>query len=136
MAGAPKYNKNAEKWTLELALELFEKCLITSSDKMLDCNDFIGEVAQENKTTLYALNHLIDKFPELKEIYMEIKNNCESNCFANGKKGKINSGMAIMNLKSNHGWTDRVSQELNANVSFPILAVDPLADYDSNNEPS
>ena len=136
MAGAPKDNKNAEVWDLEIAKELFQKCLETSHDISLECNDFIGEVAQENKTTLSKLDYYKKKFPELESIYVEIKQNCESNCFRNGKKGKINSGMAIMNLKSNHGWTDRVSQELNANVSFPILAVDPLADYDSNNEPS
>ena len=133
---APKDNKNAEKWNLENATELFQKCLETSADKTLDCNDFIGEVAQENGTTLHVLNHLMDKFPELKEVYIEIKNNCESNCFKNGKKGIINAGMAIMNLKSNHGWTDRIQQDVNANVSFPILAVDPLADYESDNEPS
>jgi len=133
---APKGNTNAEKWNVENAKELFIKCLNTSADKSLDCNDFIGEVAQENKTTLSTLDYLKTTFPELETIYAEIKNNCESNCFRNGKKGNINAGMAIMNLKSNHGWTDRVSQDVKANVSFPILAVDPLADYESNNEPS
>jgi len=126
---APKGNSNAQKWTFETAKALFEKCLETSADKSLDCNDFIGEVAQHNSTTLYILNHLTDTFPELKQIYANIKSNCESNCFANGKKGNINAGMAIMNLKSNHGWTDRSQIESNVTIN-PIISFDPLADTD------
>lgn len=132
MAGAPKYNTNAVKWTFEQANELFQKCLETSSDKKSDCNDFIGEVAQEHKTTLSTLDYLKTKFPELEAVYTDIKSNCESNCFRNGKKGTINSALAIMNLKSNHGWTDRMQQEVNANVSFPILSNDPLSESDNN----
>jgi len=123
---APKGNTNAEKWTIEKAKDLFEKCLVTASDKSLDCNDFIGEVAQEHKTTLSTLDYLKNIFPELESVYTAIKNNCESNCFRNGKKGNINAGMAIMNLKSNHGWTDRVQSDVNTNLSFNILANDPL----------
>ena len=116
MAGAPKGNTNAEKWTFEKAKDLFDKCLVTASDKSLDCNDFIGEVAQENKTTLSILDYLKNIFPELESIYTEIKSNCESNCFRNGKKGNINAGMAIMNLKSNHGWTDRTQTDVNGKI--------------------
>jgi hypothetical protein len=108
MAGAPIENTNAEKWTLEEAKALFESCLVTAKDKKLDCNDFMGEVAQENGTYLTQLDYLKDKFPELNKTYRAIKNHCESNCFRNGKKGKIVASLAIMNLKSNHGWTDRV----------------------------
>jgi hypothetical protein len=105
---APKGNNNAEVWTIEKATELFNKCLETAKDKELDCNDFIGEVAQENGTTLWQLDYLKGVFPELENTYKRIKSNCEANCFANGKKNKIVPSLAIMNLKSNHGWTDRV----------------------------
>ncbi len=104
---APKDNTNAEKWTIEDAKDLFSKCLETAEDKTLDCNDFIGEVAQHNKTNLFQLDYLKEKFTELETVYKEIKSNCEANCFANGKKGTIVPSLAIMNLKSNHGWTDR-----------------------------
>ena len=104
---APIGNKNSEKWTIEIATELFESCLITSKDTTLDCNDFIGEVAQKNDTSLGVLEYLKSKFPELESVYIEIKQNCESNCFRNGKKGTIVPSLAIMNLKSNHGWKDR-----------------------------
>jgi hypothetical protein len=104
---APMGNKNSEKWTIEIATELFENCLITAKDTTLDCNDFIGEVAQKNNTSLGVLEYLKSKFPELESVYTEIKQNCESNCFRNGKKGIIVPSLAIMNLKSNHGWKDR-----------------------------
>ena len=105
--GAPEQNKNAEKWSIESATELFNKCLETAKDKTSESNDFIGEVAQEHDTTLGVLDYLTTKYPELMSIYTQIKQSCESNCFRNGKNNKIHAGMAIMNLKSNHGWTDR-----------------------------
>ena len=133
MAGAPKYNTNAEKWTLENATEFFNKALDLSKDKEYD---FIGEVAYDLDQDKGVFDYLIEKFPALTQYKIKIKNNCEVNCFRNIKKENINIAAGMINLKSNHGWTDRISQDVKANVSFPILAVDPLADYDSNNEPS
>jgi len=130
---APKYNTNAEKWTLENATEFFNKALDLSKDKEYD---FIGEVAYDLDQDKGVFDYLIEKFPALTQYKIKIKNNCEVNCFRNIKKENINIAAGMINLKSNHGWTDRISQDVKANVSFPILAVDPLADYDSNNEPS
>jgi hypothetical protein len=112
---APKENKNAEKWDYETALKLFEDCLKTASNPRLDCNDFIGEVAQKNKTTLSTLDYLKNKFTDLEAIYKDIKSNCEVNCFRNGKKGEIVPSLAIMNLKSNHNWTDRIDNTSKGN---------------------
>ena len=53
-------------------------------------------------------DYIIDKYPSLKGHKKRIKRNCETNCFSSGKKGDIIPSLAIMNLKSNHGWTDRV----------------------------
>jgi hypothetical protein len=129
---APKGNKNAETWTIEQATELFNKCLETAKDKTLDCNDFIGEVAQENDTTLWQLDYLKGIYPELETIYRQIKSNCESNCFANGKKNKIVPSLAIMNLKSNHGWTDRVeSTNTNTNINQDVT---PLSFVKTQND--
>ena len=55
-----------------------------------------------------AFDHIEEKYPELERVYQTIKRHCEANCFTNGKKGDIVPSLAIMNLKSNHGWTDRV----------------------------
>lgn len=101
-------NTNAEKWTLKEAILFFDKAIKNASDKERDDNDFIGEVAQSLGYTIWTFDYLTNKFPELKKKYEEVKRNCEANCFANGKKQKIAPSMAIMNLKSNHGWTDRV----------------------------
>ena len=123
-AGAPKGNKNAETWSIEEAETLFNNCLKTSMDKELDCNDFIGEVAQANNTTLWQLDYLKEKYPQLENVYKQIKSNCEANCFANGKKNKIVPSLAIMNLKSNHGWTDRVeTQNNNFNTNTEVTPI-------------
>ena len=49
-------------------------------------------------------------------IKNKIENNCETNCFRNAKKGKIKEATAIVNLKSNHGWTDRTRTELSGEI--------------------
>ena len=120
---APKDNTNAEKWDKQKAIDLFNDCLETAQDSELDCNDFIGEVAQANGVTLSTLDYLKSKFPELERVYKDIKGNCEANCFRNGKKQNIVPSMAIMNLKSNHGWTDRVdttSKDEKLEVAKPL----------------
>ena len=105
-------NKNAEKWDLETAVKFMEEALELSYDKEYD---FIGEIAQEQKTNKCTYTYLSNKFEVLKGYSELIKSNCESNCFRNGKKGDIVPSLAIMNLKSNHGWTDRVDNTSKGN---------------------
>ena len=104
-----KGNKNAEKWTFEEAEELLKKAVEISRGKEFD---FIGEVAFKQKTYHMVYHYIVDKFKALKPLLDEVKHKCESNCFYNGKKGNIVPSMAIMNLKSNHGWTDRVETDV------------------------
>ena len=104
MAGAPLENTNAEKWTLEQATLFLDEAISISKTKGFD---FIGEVAKEQDSYIDVYDYLIEKFPSLKSKKTIIKRNCEVNCFSSGKKGDIDKAMAIMNLKSNHGWTDR-----------------------------
>jgi hypothetical protein len=105
MAGAPKENTNAEKWTLDEASSFMELAVLRSEELEFD---FIGEVAKELKQDKGVFDYIVEKFPELTRHKKRIKYNCEVNCFRNGKKGDIVPSLAIMNLKSNHGWTDRV----------------------------
>ncbi len=102
-------NKNAEKWTFEEAqkffMDAYEKSIEKKGDDYL--YDFIGEIARELGQYKELFGYLVDKFPSLEKYYVSIKSNCEANCFYNGKKNNIVPSMAIMNLKSNHGWTDR-----------------------------
>jgi len=106
MAGAPKENTNAEKWTLEESIKLFNDAIELTKGKSKF--DFIGEVAKELDTYREVFVYLKDKFIECKPLYKKLTSNLEANCFSHGKEGDINTAMAIVNLKSNHGWTDRV----------------------------
>lgn len=109
MAGAPKNNKNAEKWTEEEATSFMNEALELSYNEDYD---FIGEIAKQLRVDKGTFDYLIGKFPVLKKIKRHILSNCESNCFRNGKQGNINTAMAIVNLKSNHNWSDRVETTL------------------------
>jgi hypothetical protein len=98
-------NNNAEKWDFESAKKFMDKAVELSKDRMYD---FIGEVARDLGQYHQVFKYLGSKYPELKLQNKIILANCESNCFFNGKKNNIVPSMAIMNLKSNHGWTDRI----------------------------
>lgn len=104
MAGGNQYN---EKWTLEECEKFLKEAINISEGQEFD---FIGEVAREQQSYKEVYNYITDKFPSLKSLLRRVKSNCERNCFYNGKKGNIVPSLAIMNLKSNHGWTDRVDQ--------------------------
>lgn len=106
--GAPENNTNAEKWTLEQATELFQNALIKSTEKQYD---FIGEVARDLGVYRDLFGYLSDKFSELKPLHKLILSNLEANCFSHTKKGDINTAVGIVNLKSNHKWTDRVQND-------------------------
>ena len=102
--GGNQYN---EQWTFEECESFMIEAVKISDDTE---SDFIGEVAKIQGTYRDCYDYIITKFPTLRKYKTQIKNNCEANCFSNGKKGTIIPSMAIMNLKSNHGWTDRVDQ--------------------------
>ena len=115
-----KDNKNAEKWDLEASEKLMKEALELS---ISEDYDFIGEIAKKLNTYIDVFDYLVEKFPQLKKYKTHIKRNCEANCFSNIKNNHINTGAGIMNLKSNHGWTDRVEtdhktngKEMNTNI--------------------
>lgn len=109
MAGAPKENKNAEKWTKEESVSFMDEALELSYNEDYD---FIGEIAKKLRVDKGTFDYLIDKFPNLKSVKKHMLSNCEANCFRNSKKGNINTAVGIVNLKSNHGWTDRAETTL------------------------
>lgn len=105
-AGAPEDNVNAEKWTEQLGLDLFNKAIeLTEGESK---HDFIGEVAKELGTYRDVFTYLKDKYKSCKSLYKQLSQNLEANCFSHGKDGAINPAMAIMNLKANYKWSDRV----------------------------
>ena len=101
MAGGNQYN---EHWTLEECTSFLDEAIELSSSLEYD---FIGEVAKKQNSYHHVYGYIVDKFPSLKDKLKTIKSNCETNCIYNGKKGDIVPSLAIMNLKSNHDWTDR-----------------------------
>lgn len=116
-----KGNTNAEKWTLEVAENFFIDALELSYNQDYD---FIGEIAQHYKQDKGVFDYLITKFPDFKRYKKKILSNCETNCFRNSKKGKINTAIGIVNLKSNHGWTDRVDNTVKADVK--VQSIEPI----------
>jgi len=115
MAGGNQYN---EKWTFEECEKLLKDAVSISNEKGFD---FIGEVAKTQETYRDVYDYIIEKFPSLKWYKNAIMRNCEANCFSDGKKGDIVPSMAIMNLKSNHGWTDRVDTTTKGEVINPTI---------------
>ena len=125
-AGPPKGNKNAEKWTFEKSKELLERAIDLANEKETITKysgkekrtieaykyDFIGEVACELDTYHHNITRDIpNRFPELKTLVGKLVNLMERNCYSNTKKESINTAVGIVNLKSNHKWTDRVQND-------------------------
>lgn len=112
---AAKGNINAEKWTLKEAKELFDEAVEMSKEEDYD---FIGEIARDLGTYRDVFKYLSDKFDQLKPFHNIILSNLEANCFSHAKKGDIKEATAIVNLKSNYKWTDRVQNENNNTHKF------------------
>jgi hypothetical protein len=118
MAGAPYGNKNAEKWTFEESEKLLNKALeicnqktdyIVYGNKVKGYEfDFIGEVACQLQTYHHNITRDIPRrHKELKPLVNRLLAYMERNCYSNTKKGIIKEATGIVNLKSNHKWTDR-----------------------------
>jgi len=115
MAGAPYGNKNAEQWDLESATELFNEAIEYSKKTEYD---FIGEIARDLGIYRQLFDYLSDKFEPLKSKHKQVLSNLEANCFSHAKKGEIKEATAIVNLKSNYQWTDRVQTDHSGKVEL------------------
>ena len=123
-------NKNAEKWSEELSIKLFENAIeLTNQKETFFVNgknikgysfDFIGELARELNTFKEIFTHLKGRFNTLDELHKTLITNIESNCYYNTKRGLIKEATGIVNLKSNHKWTDRSQTDLTSGDK-PIL---------------
>ncbi len=119
--GAPYGNRNAEKWSFKKSIQLFDSAIKLSKEKetytfkdgksIITVNgykfDFIGEIAKELGTFKEIFSHLVKRFPVLSRKHNELITNIESSCYYNTKRGLIREATGIVNLKSNHKWTDR-----------------------------
>jgi len=106
-------NNNAEIWTYDEASEFINTALSMSFNPDYD---FIGEILQDLKQDKGTLDYIVNKYSDLSRVKNHILSNCETNCFRNSKKGNIREATAIVNLKSNHGWTDRTKTEIGGEI--------------------
>ncbi len=100
--GGQKGNKNAEKWTLEAAIELAEKALRVVDN---DCY-FISSIAEKCETYRELFVFLLKKFNDDSIVFHTIKrmyNKCESIIWEKAAKNEIDKTIAIFALKSLHG---------------------------------
>lgn len=131
---APYGNRNAEKWSFKKAVKLFNEAIELSNEKdtlqlktktgVIEFTgykfDFLGEIAAELGTFKMIFHHLKKRFKVLERLDNQLHTNIERNCYYNGKKGMIKEASAIMNLKSNHRWTDRAEVKADVTVN-PFL---------------
>jgi len=118
-------NTNAEIWTFEKAEKLLTNAIILSNEKepftlkrgdVFETisgykYDFIGEIARELNTYHENITRDIpNRHESLKPLVTKLIYNLEANCYSNTKKGIIKEATGIVNLKSNHKWTDRLDQ--------------------------
>lgn len=111
-------NDNAEKWTEPLAVAFMMQCYdLSCKTELYNLKDgkeegysfhFIGEVCAELGQYSDLPRYLSIKYASCKTIYNRLKSRLEASCFSDSKKGIIKEASAIMNLKSNYGWTDRI----------------------------
>jgi len=115
MAGAPKNNKNAEKWTIDES-QKFVNSVYQYVLKNVDCCS-IEEACCELGEYEKLLNYLENKglnidFNPIKKANALIKNRI----IKKGLTNKYNPTMAIFVLKNNHDMKDKQEVEQNLTV--------------------
>lgn len=128
-AGAPKNNTNAKKWSEKTATALLENALELSMEPQYA---WIGSIWRELAVAKSTIHDICENYPELKVTLEMVKDNCAHNCFELASdKTKHNAGY-ILNLKSNHGWTDRV--ENTNNITVKPFNIKDLLSFDEDDE--
>lgn len=119
-------NLNAEQYTLEDSLDLFGQMIIMSQD---DNYTFIKQITRQFGVTENVIKHLVKRFQTLKEPYDLIKENLETNCYTATNDGKLKLPLAMLNLKSNYGWTDRVESKTDVTTQGQPLQMNNLITF-------
>lgn len=129
-----KDNLNAEKWTEEKSIEIFNRAVELSKEPFTytvygskivgNKFHFIGEIASELDLYRDLFLYLSKKFSKCKELSNVLLNHLEANCFSDSKKGIIKEATAIMNLKSNYKWTDRLDNTTDGEKINKTLSIE------------
>ena len=116
---APKGNKYNEKYTLEIALDLFEQAkeILIQNPDIITETELIFKCKYELSLPFSSYTYLRDeKFPkDLEDIKKEIESILESRVM---KSKEMYPGIAAMTLKNKHKWRDQ--QELNV-IVYPTM---------------
>lgn len=126
-AGAPKGNTNAQKWTKESATALMNQALELSYDESYS---FLGSIWRALYVAPSTITMIVENY-DLKVILEMIKNNCAHNCFVNATHAK-NQQIYLLNLKSNHGMTERV--ETNNTHKVQPFNIKDIISFDDDDE--
>jgi hypothetical protein len=126
MAGAPKGNKNNEKYTLQGTIKLFESALyiLKGDTSIITETELIVRCKYELSLPFSSYEYLRDKkFPiELGDIIKEINSLLEIRVM---RTKDMFPGIAAMTLKNKHRWKDQqnvaVEQKIKHEASEELL---------------
>ena len=129
MAGAPKGNKNAEKWTLDESQKFINSILdyVDSDVKCTSLEKACCEIGQYESLLVYLENKHkdIDLMP-IKKAKAIIK----ARLIENGLNNKYNPTMCIFILKNNHDMNETQNHNLNLNSEN----IPPLKWFDNDTD--
>ncbi|WP_312922188.1 hypothetical protein [Empedobacter brevis] len=119
-------NLNAELYSEEEALDFFGQMIVMSQDNNYT---FIKQLTRQFGLSYDVMINLIKRFPNLQEAYKLIKDNLETNCYTASNEDKLKIQLAMLNLKSNYGWTDRVAQNTDITTQGEPLKISNLITF-------
>lgn len=117
-----KGNKNAEKWTLELAEEFCNKVLdIIENNKKIRT---IGKACLEAGKYENILDHFNTKFGFVFDSIKRAKEIAKQKLIEDGLNNDVNTTMAIFILKNNHDMKDRSENTNTTNLN--VKSIEPI----------
>ena len=106
-------NKEAEKWTKEVAESFLLQALELSKNEITLTN-----ICNTLGVYTFVFDYLVNKFADFAPIKKEILTQIENNTYQRALNSEINATVAIFGLKNNHGWKDKTEVEQTTKVSY------------------
>lgn len=125
-------NLNAELYSIDEASDLFSQMLALSKDTKYT---FIKQITTQYGVSYSVVKSLTERFPTLKNVYEIIKENLETNCYVAVNQDKLKIQIALLNLKSNYGWTDRSTTTTDITTQGQPLQISNLITFISDDNP-
>jgi len=119
---APKDNKNALKWTLDLAKEFESKVLdyVKNNEDCVSLADAFSSLGSYESQFTYLKERFKEfEFASIKESKEIIK----ARIMKQGMYNKANATMAIFILKNNHDMSDKVETKNDTTIQVPTINI-------------